>query len=170
MAQRGVNKVILVGKLGNDPEIRYMNNGGAVANLSVATSESWRDKATGENKEVTEWHRVVIFGKLAEVAGEYLKKGSQVYLEGQLKTRKWEKGGVERYTTEVHIPMMGGVMQMLGGKSESGQQQQTQQQRAPQQQRHAQQQPSNKPPMDFSDDIPFAPIGLQYASHAIYSI
>lgn len=161
MAQRGVNKVILVGKLGNDPEIRYMNNGGAVANLSVATSESWRDKSTGENKEVTEWHRVVIFGKLAEIAGEYLRKGSQVYLEGQLKTRKWEKDGVERYTTEVHIPMMGGVMQMLGGKSEGSQQQQApkqggqptgMQQASNQLQRP--QQPANEPPMDF-DDIPF---------------
>lgn len=182
MAQRGVNKVILVGKLGNDPEIRYMNNGGAVANFSVATSESWRDKSTGENKEVTEWHRVVIFGKLAEIAGEYLKKGSQVYLEGQLKTRKWEKDGVERYTTEVHIPMMGGVMQMLGGKSEGSQQQQQQtpkqtgqqngfgQPQQPQQQRPQQQSQQSAPPADFDSDIPFAPVGLQYASHAIYSI
>lgn len=149
MAQRGVNKVILVGKLGNDPEIRYMNNGGAVANLSVATSESWRDKSTGENKEVTEWHRVVIFGKLAEIAGEYLKKGSQVYLEGQLKTRKWEKDGVERYTTEVHIPMVGGVMQMLGGKLDGGQQQ------APQQQRSPQKSHQSAPPVDYDDSIPF---------------
>lgn len=154
MAQRGVNKVILVGKLGQDPEIRHMNNGGAVANLSVATSESWRDKSTGENKEVTEWHRVVIFGKLAEIAGEYLRKGSQVYLEGQLKTRKWEKDGVERYTTEIHIPMMGGVMQMLGGKQEGGQQQQPQQQQN-QNKPAPQPQGNNEPPMEFDDDIPF---------------
>lgn len=184
MAQRGVNKVILVGKLGQDPEIRYMNNGGAVANLSVATSESWRDKSTGENKEVTEWHRVVIFGKLAEIAGEYLRKGSQVYLEGQLKTRKWEKDGVERYTTEIHIPMMGGVMQMLGGKQDSGQQQhsgtpsqqqqQSQRQQTGQQRQSQQpapqQQGNNEPPMNFDGDIPFASIGLQYSSHAIHSI
>lgn len=160
MAQRGVNKVILVGKLGQDPEIRYMNNGGAVANLSVATSESWRDKSTGENKEVTEWHRVVIFGKLAEIAGEYLCKGSQVYLEGQLKTRKWEKDGVERYTTEIHIPMMGGVMQMLGGKQEGGQHQQqpstqTQQRQSKPVQQQKPQQANNEPPMDFDDSIPF---------------
>ncbi len=89
MASRGVNKVILVGNLGQDPEVRYMPSGGAVANITLATSESWRDKATGEMKEQTEWHRVVLFGKLAEVAGEYLRKGSQVYIEGQLRTRKW---------------------------------------------------------------------------------
>ena len=90
MASRGVNKVILVGNLGQDPEVRYMPNGGAVANITLAMSEAWRDKQTGENKEVTEWHRVVLFGKLAEVAGEYLLKGSQVYIEGQLRTRKWK--------------------------------------------------------------------------------
>ena len=90
MSSRGVNKVILVGNLGQDPEIRYLPNGGAVANISLATSESWRDKQTGENREVTEWHRVVLFGRLAEVAGEYLRKGSQVYIEGQLRTRKWQ--------------------------------------------------------------------------------
>lgn len=96
MASRGVNKVILVGNLGQDPEIRYMPNGGAVANITLATSESWRDKATGEQKEKTEWHRVVLFGKLAEVAGEYLKKGSQVYIEGKLNTRKWtDQAGVD---------------------------------------------------------------------------
>ncbi|MBA3183355.1 single-stranded DNA-binding protein SSB1, partial [Salmonella enterica] len=89
MSSRGVNKVILVGNLGQDPEVRYIPNGSAVATLSLATSESWRDKQSGEQKEVTEWHRVVIFGKLAEIAGEYLRKGSQVYIEGQLRTRKW---------------------------------------------------------------------------------
>jgi len=116
MASRGVNKVILVGNLGQDPEVRYMPNGGAVANMTLATSESWRDKQTGETKEKTEWHRVVLFGKLAEVAGEYLKKGSQVYIEGALQTRKWtDQGGQERYTTEV-VVNVGGTMQMLGGR------------------------------------------------------
>lgn len=109
MASRGVNKVILVGNLGQDPEMRYMPNGGAVANLRLATSESWRDKATGEQKEVTEWHTVVIFGKLAEIAGEYLRKGSQVYIEGQLRTRKWQdKDQQDRYSTEVVVSMNGG--------------------------------------------------------------
>ncbi len=107
MASRGVNKVILVGNLGQDPEVRYMPSGGAVANLTLATSESWRDKQTGEMKEQTEWHRVVMFGKLAEVAGEYLRKGSQVYIEGQLRTRKWtDQSGQERYTTEITVPQI----------------------------------------------------------------
>lgn len=160
MASRGVNKVILVGNLGQDPEVRYMPSGGAVANITLATSESWRDKQTGENKEVTEWHRVVLFGKLAEVAGEYLRKGSQVYIEGQLRTRKWQdQSGQERYTTEVLVNV-GGVMQMLGGKQESSGKPQPQphQQRnnrpAPQQQPQSQQ-ANNEPPMDFDDDIPF---------------
>ncbi len=114
MASRGVNKVILVGNLGQDPEVRYMPNGGAVANLRLATSESWRDKQTGEMKEVTEWHSVVLYGKLAEVAGEYLRKGSQVYIEGQLRTRKWQdQSGQDRYSTEV-VVNVGGTMQMLG--------------------------------------------------------
>ncbi len=121
MASRGVNKVILVGNLGQDPEVRYMPSGGAVANLTLATSESWRDKQTGEMKEQTEWHRVVMFGKLAEVAGEYLRKGSQVYIEGQLRTRKWtDQSGQERYTTEINVPQIGGVMQMLGGRQGGG--------------------------------------------------
>ncbi len=115
MASRGINKVILVGNLGNDPEIRYMPNGGAVANITIATSEVWRDKATGEQREKTEWHRVVLFGKLAEVAGEYLRKGSQVYVEGQLQTRKWQdQQGQDQYTTEVVVQGFNGVMQMLG--------------------------------------------------------
>ncbi|WP_368758739.1 single-stranded DNA-binding protein [Klebsiella oxytoca] len=119
MAARGVNKVILVGNLGQDPEVRYMPNGGAVANITLATSESWRDKATGEMREQTEWHRVVLFGKLAEVAGEYLRKGAQVYIEGQLRTRKWtNSSGQEQYTTEV-VVNVGGTMQMLGGRRES---------------------------------------------------
>ncbi|PSW04541.1 single-stranded DNA-binding protein [Photobacterium lipolyticum] len=185
MASRGVNKVILVGNLGNDPEIRYMPSGGAVANITIATSESWRDKATGEQREKTEWHRVALFGKLAEVAGEYLRKGSQVYIEGQLQTRKWQdQSGQDRYTTEVVVQGFNGVMQMLGGRQGGGQgapmggQQQQQgnwgqpqqpaaapkqnfapqqqQQAAPQQQAPQQpQQQYNEPPMDFDDDIPF---------------
>ncbi|SQI35568.1 Helix-destabilizing protein [Leminorella richardii] len=169
MASRGINKVILIGNLGQDPEVRYMPNGGAVANITVATSESWRDKQTGEQKERTEWHRVVIFGKLAEIAGEYLRKGSQVYLEGQLQTRKWQdQSGQDRYTTEV-VVNIGGVMQMLGGRQGGGdsqpsqggwgqpQQPQAQQQSsrpAPQQSQSAPMQ-QNEPPMDFDDDIPF---------------
>jgi single-strand DNA-binding protein len=180
MASRGINKVILVGNLGNDPEIRYMPNGGAVANITIATSDSWRDKATGEQREKTEWHRVVLFGKLAEVAGEYLRKGSQVYIEGQLQTRKWQdQSGQDRYSTEVVVQGFNGVMQMLGGRGQGGgapmggQQQQggwgqpqqpaqqqynapqqQQQQQAPQQPQQPQQQ-YNEPPMDFDDDIPF---------------
>ncbi|QCQ57304.1 single strand DNA binding protein [Shigella phage DS8] len=159
---RGVNKVIIVGTLGNDPEVKYSASGSAIANLSVATSEQWKDKQTGEKKEQTEWHRVVIFGKLAEVAGEYLRKGSQVYIEGQLRTRKWtDSNGVDKYTTEIVIPQMGGAMQMLGVKREdsgqqprqpSGQQQYRQQQQQPKQQSP---QGGNEPPMDFDDDIPF---------------
>ena len=124
MASRGVNKVILVGNLGQDPEVRYMPNGGAVANITLATSESWRDKQTGENKEITEWHRVVLFGKLAEVAGEYLKKGSQVYIEGQLRTRKWQgQDGRENYTTEIVLEGFNSNLTMLdsrGGGSGGG--------------------------------------------------
>ncbi|WP_168429687.1 single-stranded DNA-binding protein [Erwinia amylovora] len=185
MASRGVNKVILVGNLGQDPEVRYMPNGGAVANITLATSESWRDKQTGETKEKTEWHRVVLFGKLAEVAGEYLRKGSQVYIEGALQTRKWtDQAGVEKYTTEV-VVNVGGTMQMLGGRAQGGgapaggqgggnnnngwgQPQQPQggnqfsggaQQSRPQPQPQQPQQNStpanNEPPIDFDDDIPF---------------
>ena len=181
MASRGVNKVILVGNLGQDPEVRFMPNGGAVANFTLATSESWRDKQTGENKENTEWHRVVLFGKLAEVAGEYLRKGSQVYIEGQLRTRKWQdQGGQDRYTTEV-VVNVGGTMQMLGGRggntgAQTGQQFSGQQSGQPQQPpaasgnggkggkggKSSQPQPEpqappqgNYPPADFDDDIPF---------------
>lgn len=176
MASRGVNKVILVGNLGGDPEVRYMPNGGAVANITIATSESWRDKATGEQREKTEWHRVTLYGKLAEVAGEYLRKGSQVYIEGQLQTRKWQdQQGQDRYATEVVVQGYQGIMQMLGGRAQGGQGQPAQgraqggqpQQHAPQQaqpQHHQQPQPQNhqqqppqynEPPMDFDDDIPF---------------
>lgn len=110
---RGVNKVILVGNLGADPEVRYMPNGGAVANITVATTESWKDKQTGQQQEKTEWHRVVFFARLAEIVGEYLKKGSQIYVEGRLQTRKWQnKEGVDQYTTEI----VANEMQMLGSK------------------------------------------------------
>ncbi|EGA3603584.1 single-stranded DNA-binding protein [Salmonella enterica] len=116
MSSKGVNKVILIGNLGQDPELRYMPNGGAVANLTLATSETWRDKQTGEMRENTEWHRVVVFGKLAEIAGEYLRKGSQVYIEGQLRTRSWDdNNGVTRYVTEIVVSMQG-TMQMLGNR------------------------------------------------------
>jgi single-strand DNA-binding protein len=110
---RGINKVILVGNLGRDPEVRYMPNGNAVANITVATSESWKDKQTGETQEKTEWHRVVLFRRLGEIAGEYLKKGSQVYIEGKLQTRKWQdNNGQDRYSTEI----VANEMQMLGGR------------------------------------------------------
>jgi len=110
---RGVNKVILVGNLGKDPEVRYMPNGNAVANLTLATTESWKDKQTGDQQEKTEWHRIVMFKRLAEIAGEYLKKGSQVYIEGKLQTRKWQdNSGNDRYTTEI----VANDMQMLGGR------------------------------------------------------
>lgn len=117
MAARGINKVILIGNLGADPETRYMPSGGAVTNLSVATNESWKDKQSGEMQERTEWHRVVMFDRLAEVAAEYLRKGSQVYIEGKLQTRKWQdRDGNDRYTTEIRAS----EMQMLGGRSGAG--------------------------------------------------
>ena len=114
---RGVNKVILIGNLGADPETRAMPSGASVANLRIATSESWRDKTSGEQQERTEWHRVALFGRLAEIASEYLRKGSQVYIEGSLRTRKWQdKQGQERYSTEI----VGNELQMLGGRGGSG--------------------------------------------------
>lgn len=119
----GVNKVIILGRLGQDPEIRYMPNGSAVANISVATSEKWKDKQTGQQQESTEWHRVVVFGKLAEICGEYLRKGSQVYFEGKLQTRKWtDQQGQDKYTTEVIVDGFSDKMQMLGGGNNQGQQ------------------------------------------------
>ncbi|CDG99840.1 single-stranded DNA-binding protein [Xenorhabdus bovienii] len=162
MAQRGVNKVILIGNLGQDPEVRYLPNGGAVANITLATSEQWRDKQSGEMREKTEWHRVVIFGKLAEVAGEYLRKGSQVYIEGALQTRKWQdQQGQDRYTTEVSVNV-GGTMQMLNSRQGSQQGQQPQQHSGQQQsqfwgapQQPPGQQQQSPPPIDFDDDVPF---------------
>lgn len=152
-----VNKVILLGNLGRDPETRYMPNGEAVTNIAVATTESWKDKQTGEKKEQTEWHRVTFYRKLAEIAGQYLKKGSSVYLEGKLQTRKYtDKDGIERYTTEIICD----TMQMLGGKGD-GQQSGEQ---APRQQAAAK--PQGRAPAttqtggfaDMDDDIPFAPL------------
>ena len=148
---RGVNRVILVGNLGQDPEIRYMPNGNAVANISVATSETWKDKQTGESKDKTEWHRVVIFGRLAEIAGEYLKKGSQVYIEGQLQTRKWQdQSGQDRYTTEVVINPIGGTLQILGSRENSADDRGHNTQNTLLGKTN-----QNAPPMDFDDDIPF---------------
>jgi single-strand DNA-binding protein len=139
---RGVNKAIIVGHLGKDPESRYMPNGKAVANFSVATSEKWKDKQTGEDREKTEWHSIVVFDKLAEICAEYLKKGAPVYLEGKLQTRKWQdKEGRDRYTTEI----VADQMQMLGGKERSG----SGTAPAP-----ANAVPQDKP-ADFDDDIPF---------------
>jgi single-strand DNA-binding protein len=116
---RGINKVILIGNLGSDPEVRYMPNGNAVTTVSIATSESWKDKQTGESQEKTEWHRTVFFSRLAEIAGEYLRKGSKVYVEGRLQTRKWQdQSGQERYTTEIIVS----DMQMLDGRGSSAQQ------------------------------------------------
>lgn len=160
MASRGVNKVILVGNVGNDPEVRYMPNGNAVANVSVATSETWKDKNTGDQQEKTEWHRVVFFNRLAEIVEQYVKKGSKLYLEGRLQTRSWDQDGVKRYTTEI----VANEMQMLDsrgasqGDSNFGQGQ-------PAQSQQPQSQPQNQgggggsqqaPAFDnFDDDIPF---------------
>ncbi len=145
---RGINKVILVGNLGADPETRYMPSGSAVTNLSVATSESWKDKQTGEQKERTEWHKVAMFNRLAEIAAEYLRKGSQVYIEGKLRTRKWQdRDGNDRWTTEV----IADEMQMLGGRGGGGGS-------APMSSGQDSGPPSAPPqtgPDDFDDDIPF---------------
>lgn len=167
---RGVNKVILVGTCGQDPETRYLPNGNAVTNLSLATSEQWTDKQTGQKVEKTEWHRVSLFGKVAEIAGEYLRKGSQVYIEGKLVTREWEKDGIKRYTTEIIVDMQG-TMQLLGGKPEGAGGDRAQQPRQPHPQAGAARQqpaprtqqqapqPGPQPSSDFDsfdDDIPFA--------------
>ena len=156
---RGINKVILIGNLGGDPETRYLPNGNAVTNITLATTDSWKDKQTGQPVEKTEWHRVVLFGKVAEIAGEYLRKGSQCYIEGRLQTREWEKDGVKRYTTEVVVDM-GGTMQLLGGKGEGGQRQAHPQDGAARQPAPRQQQSSQQaaPPDDFDSEIPFLPL------------
>ena len=169
---RGVNKVILVGTCGQDPEVRYLPNGNAVTNLSLATSEQWTDKQTGQKVEKTEWHRVSMFGKVAEIAGEYLRKGSQVYIEGKLQTREWEKDGIKRYTTEIVVDMQG-TMQLLGGRPQGDQQQgggmsnaaprpqQSRPQPSQQPQRESRPAPQQAAPQpapdfdSFDDDIPF---------------
>jgi len=151
MATRGVNKVILIGNLGQDPEVRYMPNGNAVANITLATSESWKDKNSGETQEKTEWHRVVFFRRLAEIVGEYLKKGSKVYVEGRLQTRKWQdNNGQDRYTTEI----VADQMQMLdsrGGSAAFDGNKPAQQQSAP----APAASPAPAPDQGFDDDIPF---------------
>jgi len=152
---RGVNKVILVGNLGKDPEVRYSPNGQAVANVTIATSESWKDKTSGEKQERTEWHRIVFFGRLAEIAGEYLKKGAQIYIEGRLQTRKWQdKDGHDRYTTEI----VANEMQMLGSRSGAGMPSEPAMESAP---AGASASSGARPGVkaavgaDFDDDIPF---------------
>ncbi len=180
---RGVNKVILIGNLGQDPEVRYMPNGNAVTNITLATTDSWKDRESGQQQERTEWHRVVFFGKLAEIAGQYLRKGAPVYVEGALRTRKWQgQDGQDRYTTEIVVDM-NGQMQMLGGRGDNagstggyqggGAPQnanygQAPQQSAPQSSAPQQSAPTHKPAQsapassqpapnfdDFDDDIPF---------------
>jgi len=134
------NKVIIVGKLGQDPEVRYTSDGRPICNFSVATSEKWKDKASGEKREKTEWHRVVVFGKMAEICGEYLSKGSQAYIEGKLQTRKWQdKEGVDKYTTEIVVDMKGAI-QFLGKKREKNDYDKSQE---------------YYPQTDTDDDIPF---------------
>lgn len=141
-----VNKAIILGNIGKDPEVRYTASGEAMCNITVATSENWKDKATGEKKELTEWHRISFFGKLAEIAGQYLKKGSQVYVEGSIRTRKWtDKEGQERYTTEIR----GDEMKMLGGKSDSAN---VHEQKAPDSANSQKQKPVFD---DIGDSIPF---------------
>lgn len=151
---RGINKVILIGNLGKDPEVRYMPSGAAVANVVLATSETWKDKQSGENQERTEWHNIVFFNRLAEIVGEYLRKGSQIYVEGSLRTRKWQdKSGQDRYTTEI----VASEMQMLGsrsGGSAAFEPRETPQQRP----QEAPAKSTSQAPAfdnDFDDDIPF---------------
>ena len=156
----GINKVILVGNLGAKPELKYGASGNAIANLSVATSESWTDKNTGQKQERTEWHRVSLFGKVAEIAGQYLDKGSKVYVEGKLQTRKWQdQSGQDRYTTEVVISGFSGTLQMLDRRDDSNSpmQSQSQPQSQPQPPQNGQQAPTITPVAqdEFEDDIPF---------------
>ena len=149
---RGVNKVILVGNLGSDPEVKYMPSGDAVANVSLATTESWKDKQTGENVEKTEWHRLVFFKRLAEIAGEYLRKGSQVYVEGNLQTRKWQdRDGNDRYTTEIRVR----DMQMLGSRAGAGGGDYAGGGASRGGQRSGGQAAAPQPEPEFDDDIPF---------------
>ncbi|MBI3140567.1 MAG: single-stranded DNA-binding protein [Rhodocyclales bacterium] len=154
-----INKVILIGNLGADPETRYAPSGDAICNIRVATTDTWKDKATGEKKEATEWHRVSFYGKLAEIAGQYLKKGSQVYIEGSLRTRKWQdKEGQDRYTTEIRAD----VMQMLGSRQGAGEAPSREREAAPSSGGGQKPQPAPNPSAgsgpafgDMDDDIPF---------------
>jgi single-strand DNA-binding protein len=173
MSSRGINKVILVGNLGDNPDLKYTAQGSAVTKISIATSESWKDKNSGQTQEKTEWHNVTFFGKLAEIAGEYLRKGSQVYVEGKLRTDKYQDKttGADRYSTGIVVDSFNGVLQMLGSKQEGQQQSQQQapRQQAPQQQQQAptgytppiQQAPQEQQTQQggfndsFDDDIPF---------------
>lgn len=178
MASKGINKVILVGNLGNDPDVKYAANGNCITKISIATSESWKDKQSGQVQEKTEWHNVTFFGKLAEIAGEYLKKGSQVYIEGKLKTDKYQDKttGADRYSTGIVVDSFSGVLQMLGGVGQSAhsqaesrpQQQQAPRQAAPRQAAPQQQAPQQQAPQapqqpqqnqgfndNFDQDIPF---------------
>ena len=160
---RGINKVILVGNLGQDPETKYTQNNQPVVNVSLATSESWNDKNTGQRQERTEWNRLVFFNKLAEIAGQYLKKGSQIYVEGSLRTRQWDKNGQTMYTTEIVVS----DMQMLGGRGDGGQSggydqssghdnyNQTPQRQSAQQSQPVSQQGYSQPAADFDDSVPF---------------
>jgi single-strand DNA-binding protein len=170
MASKGVNKVILIGHLGKDPDVRYTPQGKAVANLAIATGETWKDQS-GQEQSKTEWHRVSIFGKLAEIAGEYLRKGSQVYIEGKLQTRKWQnQQGQDQYTTEIALNPMNGVMQMLGSKDQSNSNNSNHGYQRPNsnmnpdgsaknpsqmQKNQNQSKPMADPDFDFDDDIPF---------------
>lgn len=157
MATRGVNKVILIGNLGQDPEVRYMPNGNAVANVTLATSESWKDKNTGETQEKTEWHRVVFFRRLAEIVGEYLKKGSKVYVEGRLQTKKWQdNNGQDRYTTEIVADQMQMLDSRAGGSAAFEENRPAQQQQSAPAAASAPA-PAPAPAQDggFDDDIPF---------------
>ena len=157
MASRGVNKVILVGNVGNDPEVRYMPNGNAVANVSVATSDSWKDRNTGDQQERTEWHRVVFFNRLAEIVEQYVKKGTKLYLEGRLQTRSWEQDGAKRYSTEI----VASEMQMLDSRGAGGVNQEFGDQAPPpaapsqESEKGSTQQPSSSNFDNFDDDIPF---------------
>ena len=151
----GINKVILVGNLGAKPEVKYASNGNAISNLSVATSESWTDKSTGQEQERTEWHRVSLFGKLAEIAGQYLDKGSKVYVEGKLQTRKWQdQNGQDRYTTEVVVSGFNGTLQMLDRRDDSSSSAPTPSKDVT---KKDQTEPSITPVSkdEFEDDIPF---------------
>ena len=148
---RGVNKVILVGSVGQDPEVRHMPNGNAVSNLSIATSETWKDKTSGEQQEKTEWHRLVFFNRLAEIVDQYVKKGSKIYVEGKLQTRSWEKDGVKQYTTEIVVS----EMHMLDSRSETGNAQSSSVQKSQSSNNNGQSKPVDSKPSFDDLEVPF---------------